>query len=117
MKKTATEQHESVRRDAHGYRGYSPRLHNRVDVLIDEWLEEQDQGRFAFAAGSGLSQETWDAGIRQCSDWVKAEYRNEYGVPILGLLLWPFISAVIEFIVRRTLEELFPGAVNGSDSR
>lgn len=84
---------------------YDPVLHDRVDALIHHWLKTPE------GAPCGRAFHAADADVRACRRWTAREYRRRYASPmLLGWLLWPITEALIGWLVRRTLDRLFPNA-------
>lgn len=99
---------DAVAADSAARRGYSRELHERVDTLIEEWLSGNG-GRTAPAGANGFEEQ-----VRECRAWVSTRYREEFGIPVIGWLLWPMISGLISWLVRRTLERMFPRGSDGA---
>lgn len=93
---------DAVAADSAARRGYSRELHERVDTLIEEWLS-RNGGRTVRYGASDFDQQ-----VQECSAWASAEYHRRFGIPVIGWLLWPVISGLINWLVRRTLERMFP---------
>jgi hypothetical protein len=102
--------HEAVFRavacESQGRRGCTPTLHRRVHELVVRWLESPAGAQIPFAN----TADAFETQVRNCSRWVTSTYRSSFGVPLLGLLLWPILSGIISWLVQRTLEQLFPCA-------
>lgn len=77
---------------AKGQRGYTEVIHGRVDALVQEWI-----------ASDAVSKSE-----EPCGEYVERRYQALYGVPVIGFILWPVISALIQWLVKRTLDELYP---------
>ena len=88
-------------------RGYNSDLHERVDNLIQEWVENTG------SIGYAVSENAYQKEVESCQEYVAREYRQRYGLPIIGILFWPIIYGIISWIVQRTLDWWFPRA--GSD--
>lgn len=87
-----------VAASAAGRRGYSDELHGRVDNLVQEFLN-----------GTGRNVVgIWPERRRRCDEFVRDRYWNSYGNPLL-FLMWPVVSALISWLVQKTLDELFCG--------
>ena len=99
---------EAVAADSAGRRGYSRELHERIDLLIEEWLS-RGGGPDVRSGASDFNQQ-----VQECSAWVSTRYRQEFGIPVIGWLLWPVISGLINWLVRRTLERMFPRGSDGA---
>lgn len=93
---------QSVANESAGRRGYSHELHVRVCELAEDWLSRN--GSPAAAGG----EHGFDEDVQQCSAWVCAQYQHEFGIPVIGWLLWPVISGLINWLVQRTLARMFP---------
>lgn len=90
-------------------KGYDALLHHRVHSLIEEWLRRPEGSNIAYAA-TGPADASFDAEVRDCTAWVRREYRATYGTPVIGFLLWPLIGGIVSWIVQRTLNRLYPAA-------
>jgi hypothetical protein len=103
-----------VARDAQRSRhrmAYSGDLHVRVDALVQEWLDGEHDGRRVIAYGK--TEDHFRDDCLDCAEFVREEYkarygRNAFGVPVIGWLCWPLVSALIGWIVQRTLDRMFP---------
>lgn len=101
--KASDEVFRQVAEEADSRRFYSYTLHGRVHDLVLDYLDSAAWVNVA----SAISNAEWDRQVDECSEWVEKQYRKEYGVPLVTMLLWPLISALISFIVQSTLSKLF----------
>ena len=96
-----------VAAEAGSRRGYSDELHDRVDALVNEWLNLPEGKGVAFAK----TEEAFAGEVKDCEDYVIESYRQQYGVglPVIGFLMWPIMCGIITWIVHRTLDAMFRG--------
>lgn len=94
----------SVATESRDRRGYDPILHHRVHSLVDRWLASHGEAAIPYGADDTAREQE----IAACTEWVISEYRECYGVPLVGFLLWPVFSGIISWLVQRTLERMFP---------
>lgn len=90
--------------------GYDAAMHERVDVLVQEWI--QLTGGYAYGGKDSLQDS-----IKRCRKWCQREYynryRNEpehqvYGFGLTFFLLIAIIGGAISWYVQRTLDRWYP---------
>lgn len=91
--------------------GYKPLMHERVDGLVQEWIEQT--GGYAYGGKDALAQS-----IERCTEWCKEQYVARYRtekdhmacgfIPLLPFILLAMIGGAISWYVQRTLSGWFP---------
>lgn len=107
----------AVAAESRGRSRYRDDLHQRVDGLVQEWLNTPRGGNIPFAAGD----REFAAEASECDEWVKQEYRYRYGqqdaqaVGPFGcpvFILMAILGGIISWLVGRTLDKMFPRGGN-----
>lgn len=104
----------AVWRESRGRRNYSPDLHNRVDMLVHEWLHTDGGSNIPYAAGNAA----FSAEVKECTKFVKDQYvarfggehTGPFGMPIVGFVLMTILGGIISWLVQRTLDRMFQRA-------
>jgi hypothetical protein len=98
---------------------YSPELHERVDALVEEWLQAPERSNTPFGSSDG----GFEGDANNCTEFVKAAYEERFadqhpgfGVPLVGFVLMSILGGIISWLVQRTLDRKFPRAPGASDS-
>lgn len=109
----------AVAAESAGRDQYSPELHQRVDALVEEWLQAPERSKAPFGSSDGGVE----GDVNNCSEFVKAAYEERfgdqhpgYGVPLIGFVLMSILGGIISWLVQRTLERRFPRGPGASDS-
>lgn len=109
----------AVASEGRGRRGYSDDLHQRIDNLVQEWLQIPEGGNIPFA----VSANAFSAEVQDCDDWVRQEYlarygedhRGPFGCVVPGFILMALIGGIISWLVQRTLDRMFPRSTGSAD--
>lgn len=106
--------YQAVASESRGRSRYSDDLHERIDNLVEEWLERPEGSSIPYAA----SNRAFSAEVEGCDTWVRREYAARYaaddrpfGCPVF--IIMAILSGIISWIVMRTLDRMFP---RGGDS-
>lgn len=80
-------------------KGYSVKVHRRVDDLVSVWLISP---RGASMARSG-TQEEFESQVAECDKFVQRQYKQVFVL----FFLWPVISGLISWLVQRIMVRLY----------